>query len=508
MKSKIIFLLILMAVEFLEAMEFSHWEDITDGIGSGKFVNLRLINNDYLLLSSENALYISGIEKIEWQMTFSINQEEKIVDAIGVKNKIFIATKHKIYSGDLSRKNFTEIFSINNENEITALGVSASQNFLYAGTKKGLWAFELDGTGKKNLIMELKNITCLTSHPFEPGVIFVGTDSGLYKVSKNLKEVKSLYNSISRDYSKINSIAISKANDNILFIATDAGIIRMRLKDKEFRDIKLDGKITIVEVFETKPELIVAVGEKDIFYSSDGIERWTTVTNIIPFGIPKAIRRSSSENMFLLTDYGIYRQNEKNLGSVSIKKLEETFTSEPTIEEMERSVLKTYMLDRNIIKRWRRNSRVKALLPEIDVGVSIGIDRDYDLDVGDTIYTSSSTGKFFIGPDERKLSESRGRDLSYGIKLSWNLPDSIFNSNELSVSNEAEDVLDLRYRVLSELRRIYFERRRLIAEYNFFPPQDEYKKFELKNRIDELTANLDMLSDGYFSKAIKVREKN
>ncbi len=486
---------------YLNGLNLSTMKEITSDIHETKLVDMDIIpDNDIIAIAGENGVYISVSEPEGWQRIFFIDGDEKIVDITGFGRKIFIGTKHKVYAGEINKKNFVEIFSISRENEIRALELS-SQQYLYAGTQKGLWRISINGNGEKKFFSEIHNIISLRVHPFEPDVIFVGTEEGLFKVTK--KEIKLLYTSISRNYARVNSIVISKSNDDIVFIATDAGLLRMRLKDKEFRDLKLNSKILYVDSLDTRPETIVAIGEKDLFYSEDGIEKWIAIPGLIPHGIPIKFIQSPDESIFLLTDSGIFKSRDDELSSNSLKQIEQIFASEPTIEEMERAVMKAYMLDNGLIKRWKKNSRLKALLPEIDISMNAGIDRGYDFDVKDTIYTSSSTGRYFIGPDERKLSESRGKDLSYGIKLSWNLPEAIFNSEELSVSNEVEDILDLKYRALSELRRVYFERRRLIAEYHLSAGDNEYKRFELKNRIDELTAYLDMLSDGYFLKAKK-----
>lgn len=491
---------------YLNAFNLSNWKDITDGIDGRKLVDMYIANDNRLFIANVNGVYKSREGGGRWEGIFFVNGEEQIVDIEGTEKRIFISTRHRIYAGEIEKNNFQEIFSVSGENKINAIELSPSQKYLYIGTQKGLWVISLKINGERKYLGEIRNITTLRAHPFEPDILFAGTEEGLYKISK--RNINLLYTSISKTFARVNSIAISKSNDDIIFIATDSGLLRMRLKNKEFRDLKLNRKIFYVESFNTKPEQIVALGERDIFYSQNGLDKWLSLTGVIPNGMPLKIIHSSTDSIVLLTDSGIFQSEEGKLDAISLEHIEQIFSSEPTIEEMERAVIKSYMIDRNIIKRWRRNSRLRALLPEIDIGVSVKIDRDYDLDIKDTIYTSASTGKFFIGPDERKLSDSWGRDFSYGIKLSWKLPEAIFNSNELSVSNEAEDILDLRYKVLSDLRRVYFERRRIIAELYLLPAGEEYKKFELKNRIDELTAYLDMLSDGYFTKTKYDKEEN
>jgi len=144
----------------------------------------------------------------------------------------------------------------------------------------------------------------------------------------------------------------------------------------------------------------------------------------------------------------------------------------------------------------------------VDIDVSSGVDRDYDLYLKDTIYTSSTSGRYYIGPEDSELKESRSTGVSYGIKLSWNLSDLVFNNAELSVSNEAEEIQDFKNRTLNEVRRVYFERRRNIVELKITQTGDGIKNFELKNRIEELTSYLDSMTNGFFSNFISNYNKN
>ncbi|MFC1666596.1 hypothetical protein ACFL0P_01820 [Candidatus Omnitrophota bacterium] len=61
-------------------------------------------------------------------------------------------------------------------------------------------------------------------------------------------------------------------------------------------------------------------------------------------------------------------------------------------------------------------------------------------------------------------------------------------------------MVQLRDDILDEITRIYFERRRLQMEMHFSPVTDLKGAMEKELRIEELTADLDALTGGYFSK--------
>jgi hypothetical protein len=63
--------------------------------------------------------------------------------------------------------------------------------------------------------------------------------------------------------------------------------------------------------------------------------------------------------------------------------------------------------------------------------------------------------------------------------------------------------VELRNDLLSEATRIYYERRRLQIDLVFTPPASEQEHLENLLRMDELTALLDGMTDGFFSKRLE-----
>ena len=59
--------------------------------------------------------------------------------------------------------------------------------------------------------------------------------------------------------------------------------------------------------------------------------------------------------------------------------------------------------------------------------------------------------------------------------------------------------------LLREITSLYFTRRRLMTMVTLAPPQDPNEEITEQLRLDEITANLDALTGGYFSKEIRKR---
>jgi hypothetical protein len=60
-------------------------------------------------------------------------------------------------------------------------------------------------------------------------------------------------------------------------------------------------------------------------------------------------------------------------------------------------------------------------------------------------------------------------------------------------------MVQLRNDILDDLRRVYYERRRIQFELFAMPPKDLKMRFEKETRLQELTQAIDDLTGNYFS---------
>jgi hypothetical protein len=64
-------------------------------------------------------------------------------------------------------------------------------------------------------------------------------------------------------------------------------------------------------------------------------------------------------------------------------------------------------------------------------------------------------------------------------------------------------MVELRDDIMNEVTRTYFERRRLQVELATSSIQDSKLRIEKELRLQELTADIDALTNGYFSEQLK-----
>ena len=99
------------------------------------------------------------------------------------------------------------------------------------------------------------------------------------------------------------------------------------------------------------------------------------------------------------------------------------------------------------------------------------------------------------GPDDT----SNGID----IAMSWDLAGIIWSDDQTSIDNRSRLTTQLRNDILDDLRRAYFERKRLQFEVAANPPKDLTARFDKELRIQELTQTLDDLTGNYFTEHVK-----
>jgi len=91
-------------------------------------------------------------------------------------------------------------------------------------------------------------------------------------------------------------------------------------------------------------------------------------------------------------------------------------------------------------------------------------------------------------------------DYEVGLTFSWDLGDLAYNPEEIDVSREAREVIELRDDVLDEITQLYFERRRVLAQLQALPDPGDAERLRLRLRADELAAGIDAWTGGWFGR--------
>lgn len=167
------------------------------------------------------------------------------------------------------------------------------------------------------------------------------------------------------------------------------------------------------------------------------------------------------------------------------------YAAEPTVREVQKAALDYARAHPEVIDAWRLRSRVAAAVPEVETDFRVQLDDDR---------------RELRDPDAARamtVIDEDDRGYRFGIGLDWKLDRLIFNREELSAVRESVRLANLRDRVLDEVTRRYYERRRLQVDLELSPPTDLGDRIRKELRVQELTADIDALTGGFFSEKLK-----
>jgi len=319
----------------------------------------------------------------------------------------------------------------------------------------------------------------------DSGIVILASSKGIYLADKKLERIERVL--VARSYREEGEeenfrnipqcIYLDKDTQNI-YSGTTSGLFVSKDKGEAWQRLNLAGlnSLNIKEISKVPDKNILYLATEEGLYELNLEDR---TLNNISGGASSEVRDLAWVKgvLFLATSSGLYKRQLKS--SDSADNVEKYLKDEPSYLEVQEKALNYNHLHPDIIKNWKRRIRLRAIFPSVDV--------DYYKSV------TSSYGKWSVGP----------RDWSVG--LSWNVGDLIWNSYEDDIDSRARLDTQTRIDLLDDLRRIYFERRRIKFELIKNPPQDGQKLLKKKLYLEELTAGLDAYTGGWFSQEIRRR---
>ncbi len=178
------------------------------------------------------------------------------------------------------------------------------------------------------------------------------------------------------------------------------------------------------------------------------------------------------------------------------------FKDEPSIAQVQAMTLDYSKTDPKYLDAWLRAAKSAAALPKltIDYDYKDSFGTDYGYYTPEEVVDDEGDPTETIGPYESGQSVDKYH--TTGASVTWELSELVMSSNEIRVINEAQDIVKLRDKVLEEVTRLYFERRRLQVDLLLGNPGDLKKRVGDELRLAELTAQIDAFTGGQFSQAL------
>ena len=513
-------MMIVMAV-FLFVASFGY----PQGPWVGKDGNMRnvdaksiIIDQGELYLATRNELYHARTARDKWESIFSLPAGDNEIRCLAVRLKnIFVGTRRGLFRSQDQGRTWKNIFRtiIPEKNNVLAVEVSRhNQKKVTIGTEKGIFISEDSGDSWKDIsgILKNRNVRCIA---LNKEYIYAGGDDGLYvkkdgpsgwdriyvrsPLEKSGEEVPvETEDSEGDSAGSINCIAVK---DSRVYIGLDKRILYSDDIGKSWNTFASAGLAGVINyiLIPPKEDKLYCATTKGVFEFVKDKSRWLELYKGTDrmFGVTKMGLDGESENhLWAVTEKGVYRlESGKYLGDQyidvekNLKVFKVIFDNEPVFKDLQRAAMKFAEVDPDKIKRWRNEARLRALVPKVTVGM------DKNRSTTAEIYTSATKDYVVAGPDDT----SDGFDVS----ISWELADLIWSDDQTNIDVRSRLTTQLRNDILDDLRRAYYERKRLQFELLYEVPQDPKARFEKEMRIQELTQSIDDLTGNYLSDNIR-----
>lgn len=491
----------------LQLFAFS-WQKQTDIFIDDEIISLAIDSNKSSIIyaASQNSVYKTVDKGKSWQKIYHIIKANKKINKIYmdpiIANAAYILTQDGLYQSKNQGKDWQRIFIGSSDLENDCLSIAKSRNVIYLGTKQGLFISQDSKQWHKISGQFLDSIiTSIIVDLQDQNVVYIACEKGVFISENDINNWKRIYvvyrsEIPSEDYNdydgdvtdqilNINSMVISTEPILKLYIATIRGLFFTDNKGKRWQ------KITNLGLPTVNISSIAIHIDNEIFIATDkGIfrlfgNRWEKINNSFIYDDFNDLSFDRNGVLWLAGKGGVFnidinelnefKDNDENSSKNLNLDITRLFIDEPTIGEVQKAAIEYAEVNINKIKTWRRQASLKALFPTISVG--------YDK----SVYGSSS-GAMAVGP----------RD--WDIDLSWDVGELIWNSDQTSIDTRSRLTVQLRQDVLDQITHLYFERRRLLAQLFLSPPKTEEEKLYRNLEIEEITANIDGLTNGFFTK--------
>ncbi len=475
--------------------------------------------------------------------------------------KIYLGTFDGLYLSDDSGKTWraVELGVGRDKNVILDICVSRHDpKTFYVGTLDGLFVSRDGGKKWKSLMsgIGLEGVSAILEDPKDSAQVWISVlGKGVFVTANKGKSWRPSSVGIGELSNQVSSLDLFEED---LFAATPVGLFCFKKGQNQWERCGVASplgkglKEIRVERAMANPKIFVS-GKEGLFCSEDQGKTFEQISFGVRFH--NADRIALNENqIYFLTPRGLFVANKRAVADSEEKNLlnnEETlwktFEQEPSVQETQRQAMRFAQTEPEKVKAWYRSAKCRALLPKFQVGFDEQRVRQSDFASSLTRTFESSeelvldeeaiTTATFSGsrqvPTETTTSESnleelsdleearfRERETEFVIGAVWELGDLIYSSDEITISKEARALAELRDDILKEVTQIYFRRRhlqfdQLLNQQEMQAPElDSKEKRSLQQKdwrmqleLAELTAQIDLLTGGWFSKELQTADK-
>ncbi len=492
------------------------WEDRTYLPRSSRFTSLAIdAETDIVYLGTEGTLFMSQDKGKTWQQIFSVPGIGNIVYDIlrnaGPSPVLYAATGSGLFMSSDDGQTWQE--HAHEINPGVVYCVISDGGFLYAGSSSGFFMSN-GGAGRWKKVTGITRTTPVYACAYaeEKDFLLALSENGIYRahgiprqwhrVSAFLKEEphEDTENETAHGTEPLPYALIIHPDDNtVCWAATPGSILFSENCGHTWTQHSGAGMGSAsVRAFAYGPTGLYAATDRGIWYCNGSETEWVPLGGNGYARDIRDIAYDSSGFLWHISPAHIRTASMRETASSCVQiyshmENRTLYAHEPTCRETQEAAIHYAEVHPDKIAVWRKAASMKSLLPKF----SFGIDRDKSS--GIHWDAGSNPDTWVLGPDD----ENTGWDIS----CSWDLGDLIWNDAQTSIDVRSKLMVELRDDIIDEVTSLYFQRRRLQLELHHCPPEDEMERLEKDLRLEELTANLDGMTGGWFSRERERRGK-
>jgi len=489
------------------------WKDI--GRGNLKIQSVWVMpkNERLVFAGSAGNIFKSEDSGDSWRRVLRITGANRNVNCFTnnpQKNEvIYAATGNGLYRSNDTGERWERIFRGRSKDEAECISLVVSSDAIFLGTRAGFFISRNNGRSwdKQDGLIGSVPILSLEFDPREGNYIYLvsinkvlrSADSG-----KNWEEIflqhapkgdsRQAEDSESQQAplscSELRFIKTEFRNTNILYLATAKGVYKSVNRGQNWEKLSDSGLLNrdvLMLCISESSEVFALTSSRIFVYRQEG---WQEISSGLDLGEIRYLALNSAGILYAAGEKGIYKTTGfVSSGASQRGVMQEYFRSEPKINDLYQAAIRYAEVSPEKIARWRQRAGVRAILPQLSVGVDRNSTDLWHWETGSTT----------------KIDDvlRRGKDnLDWDVSLSWDFGDLIWNEDQVNIDVRSKLMVELRDDILDQVNKLYFERIRVKMEMDSLNIIDRKKRLEKELKLEELAASLDALTSGYYSEQL------
>jgi len=498
----------------LKAEELA-WEDIGRGNLNIQCVLSGSENSGIIFAGASGSILKTDDSGKSWRRVLALSSKSHKVNQLLLDpanhNIVYAATDSGLYRSNNLGSRWERVFKGRNRDEAQCISLAILPYAVFLGTKAGLFISEDNCRSwhKQNGAIGSVPILSVDFNAKENNNIYLAGLNGVFSSSDSGKSWERVF--VAHGAEKENEEPVdnqdrdqAERSSDVRFLKTDPnnpGYLYLSCAKGVYKSIdrgKSWNKLTEYGLFSrdvlmtciSSGSEVFALTRSGVFLYED--DRWKELSFGLAGGKINYLALNDKGVLYAAGEKGIFMSSLGANGDLSKKgSIQDYLECEPKIKDLQEAAIKYAEVNPEKISQWRKKAAIKAILPQL----SVGVDRN-----------STDLWHWEGGSTTREDDDilRRGRDsIDWDVSLSWDLSDLVWNEAQASIDVRSRLMVELRDDILDQVNKFYFERLRVKMELDSLNIEDRKKRFEKELKLDELAASLDALTAGYYSEQLR-----